>query len=253
MTDQVFLSLIRFNNRGLEYLERRRYEDAIFVFTQALSSILTKEGEALGVLAQEDMINNTVVKDACYDVLESNEEDCDYCFVEMKLQCLDSEAAPSYVFTSPIMILEESSSIIQERSADSSSSSSSSSSMSAVKISVILTFNLALAHHFKAIESNSMDAFERALRLYELVHQIQMQEDVELCFLHSLALANNLGHVHLALNNTHKSKQCFEHLLATLMYFVEGGECEKDHDTMQGFFKNIIPLILKEKVVAAAA
>lgn len=238
MTDQIFLSSIRLNNKGLEYLERRRYEDAICVFTQALSIILAKQG-ALGV-AQEEF--NTVVKDCCHDVLESSEDHHDYCFVEMQLQCLDSEAAvPSYVFTSPIMIPEES---IQ--------SADSRSMLSAVKISVILTFNLALAHHFKAIESNSMAAFAKALRLYELVHQIQMQEDMELCVLHSLALANNLGHVHLALNNTHRSKQCFEHLLATLMYFVEGGECEKD-DAMQGFFRNTIPLILKDKVVAAAA
>jgi tetratricopeptide (TPR) repeat protein len=231
MTDAVFLSSIRLNNQGLEYLERRLYEDAIFVLTQALS-ILAKG--ALGVEFK------TAMKDYCYDILESSNSD--YCFVEMQVQCLDSEDVPTYVFTSPIMIPEESSIQI----ADSRSMSS------AVKISVILTFNLALAHHFKAIESNSMDAFVRALRLYELVHQIQMQEDMELCVLHSLALANNLGHVHLALNNTHRSKQCFEHLLATLMYFVEGGECEKD-DAMQGFFRNAIPLILKEKVVAAAA
>jgi tetratricopeptide (TPR) repeat protein len=241
MTDQVFLPSIRLNNQGLEYLERRRYEDAIFVFTQALSSILATKG-ALGV-AQEEI--NTVVKDCCNDVLESSDNE-DYCFVEMQVQCLDSEAAvSSYVFTSPIMIPEES---IHQ----SAGSNSRGSMLSAVKISVILTFNLALAHHFRAIESNSMDAFERALRLYELVHQIQREEDMELCVLHSLALANNLGHAHLALNNTHRSKQCFEHLLATLMYFVEGGECEKD-DAMQRFFRNTVPLILKEKVVAAAA
>jgi hypothetical protein len=41
-------------------------------------------------------------------------------------------------------------------------------------------------------------------------------------------------------------------LLATLVYFVEGGESEKD-DTMQEFFRNTIPKILKDKVVTAAA
>lgn len=226
MTDQVFLSSIRLNNQGLEYLKRRRYEDAIFVFTQALSIILA-EG-ALGV-----------VQEGIDDVWESSDQD--YCFVELNLQCLDSEAAvPSYVFTKPIMIPEE-----PIKNADRSM-------LSAVKISVILTYNLALTNHFKAIESNSMDAFERALTLYELVHNFQIQEDMELCILHSLALVNNLGHVHLALNNAHRSKECFEYLLETLMFFVEGGECQK-YDAMQAFFRSTIHLILKEKVVAAAA
>jgi tetratricopeptide (TPR) repeat protein len=234
MTDQICLSTIRLSNQGLEYLERLRYEDAIFVFTRALG--IAKGVVGVPLVAQEEM--NTAMKDCwCYDDSESS--DSDFCFVEIQLQRLASEDVPCYVFTSPIMIPEES---IQRTDR----------SMSAVKITVIIMFNLALAHHFMAIESNSTDAFERALRLYKLVYQIQMQEDMELCVLHSLALANNVGHVHLALKNTLRSKQCFEDLLATLMYFVEGGECEKD-DAMQGFFHNTIPLILTEKVVAAAA
>ena len=205
-------------------MQQRKYGDAIAIFTDGLT--IVKEALALSPPPQEESCS------CAFSRIQ------DYQFVEIETPTFLYEdlsaSKSSYIFCSPVSITEASPNI------------------SALKVSVILIFNLALSHHLFAVERQCPGEFLKAQRLYELVHQIQKQEDLELCVLHNMALANNLGHVHQSLNNAQKSRMCFEHLLATLMYFVEGGDGDKvEH--LQGFFRNAAPLILGDISLAPAA
>lgn len=134
------------------------------------------------------------------------------------------------------------------------------------ELSVVLMFNLALSHHLRAISSvgsnsksceSSNQIFKQAVSLYELAYEVQMQEDVELSVECTMAIVNNLGHIHRRLGNQEKSTKCFSHLLSTLL-FVHSSTRDEAEDmqlslaSTEGFVQSVSHLILKKQVAAAA-
>ena len=123
---------------------------------------------------------------------------------------------------------------------------------------LVITYNLALVHQLSAMEDkmNGIDyrgKLQRSLKLYELAYKWQIEEDVSsLAF--NMVLANNLGEIHRAANNTQKHEKCLKHLLSTMMYALisDDEEDEASSIEMDGFFKNTSPLIFSGGCAGAA-
>jgi hypothetical protein len=128
-----------------------------------------------------------------------------------------------------------------------------------VTLSLIITFNLALAHHLSALSTftgsqkskKCKETFQKILHLYELAYrwQIELEEDrlkkqriqdqqqlqdsyqllppslqLEASPVSSLRfnmiISNNLGQIHQLVKNEAKHRRCLEHLLATIMFVI---------------------------------
>jgi tetratricopeptide (TPR) repeat protein len=123
-----------------------------------------------------------------------------------------------------------------------------------VKLSFIILYNLALAHHLSGVSgNNTLMRLRKALSLYELAYTIQMTENIELTVLETMAIVNNLGQIHTSLENKEKSCQCFQHLLSTIMFLNDSGEPDTGVEQMDGFILSVMPLILKNAASAPAA
>lgn len=125
-----------------------------------------------------------------------------------------------------------------------------------VVLPLILTFNLALAHHLDAIECDEIDRskLQRVLRLYELAYRWQVEEqDVQSESLRfTMVIANNLGEIHRVVSNHEKHQKCLEHLLSTLMFLVDCRDVDGNVMDMDGFLRNTAELILHGRCAGAA-
>jgi tetratricopeptide (TPR) repeat protein len=121
-------------------------------------------------------------------------------------------------------------------------------------LSVVLVFNLALAHHLKAIaDDNNTRRLRVALQLYKLGFSMKHQSNRRRGIMNSLAVANNCGHIYKQLQRTKKATEFFEHVLSALMMLFEYGE-DAEVDQLDGFLKNAAAqLILRDPAFAPAA
>lgn len=121
---------------------------------------------------------------------------------------------------------------------------------------LILTFNLAVAHHLNALREDTIDRskLQRVLRLYELAYRWQMEEqDIQVeCIRFSMAIANNLSEIHRAVSNHDKHQKCLEHLLSTLMFVVDCNDIDRSAIDMDGFLRNTSELFLNSHCAGAA-
>ena len=79
-----------------------------------------------------------------------------------------------------------------------------------------------------------------------------MEERIQLGMLYNMCLVNNLAMVHLALNNTAKSRECLNYVLGEVVYLVERGG-KDSADELEGFIGNTVSLILSGVPSAPAA
>jgi len=142
-------------------------------------------------------------------------------------------------------------------------------------ISFIILFNIALAHHLKAIETvpllvdtkEKMEVLLQPLKLYELAYQLHFQMSEEetdsanrnrhnglVNIRLMLLITNNISEIHKLAGNIVKYKQCLDHMLSALMYMAHSFQNESVLSPIEkdGIFHNLAP-ILRTKVNAAAA
>ena len=134
---------------------------------------------------------------------------------------------------------------------------------------LIVTFNLALAHHLQAQSEGSFTrkTLQVVLKLYEISysfhkeHQEQDLFDTQGSMRFNMILANNLGEIHRLAGNDSKYHMCLQLLLSATMYLVDCGgagatNSEEDADSssieLEGFFKNTSHLILQQQCAGAA-
>ena len=99
-----------------------------------------------------------------------------------------------------------------------------------VTLMMIIVFNLALAHHLVSITSPHFaptpmaseihTRLSKALQLYELFYQLQMEREI-FSTQAMLAVANNVGEIHRIVGNRSKYQMCLEHLMSCIMLVVE--------------------------------
>jgi hypothetical protein len=112
-------------------------------------------------------------------------------------------------------------------------------SRSNVMASVMVIFNLALAHQLlsESKEQNQV-LLHKAAKMYELGFKLVRNEEFESSNFFSMVIMNNLGASYHQLNDEDRSDKYFECLLSSLMYLVEGKDlvvCA----TVDGFFGNV--------------
>lgn len=118
----------------------------------------------------------------------------------------------------------------------------------------ILTFNLALAHHLKALEEKQNN-FKIAARLYQLVYQTELKEKSKASFFFALVAANNLADIHSRLSNIEKQEQCLKFVLSAIMlmgYDISSRNREYCKVKLDGFVRNATSLILTPSCAAVA-
>ena len=129
-----------------------------------------------------------------------------------------------------------------------------------VEASVGIMFNLALAHHLNAVygpscgPSQGASTLDQAISLYELAYTVQMQEDAELSVEFTMAIINNLGHIHRLMGDEEKAAKCFGHLLSTMLFLQSYGGSQVAKTSFQAdtFLYTISHLILRDQAAAAA-
>lgn len=90
------------------------------------------------------------------------------------------------------------------------------------------------------------------MRLYQLAYGIHMQEDVNISVYQTIPIVNNLSQVHWALGNFRDANICCKNLLTTLVFLRECGE-DKTVEDLDGFYSNVMHLVLQDRQVATAA
>lgn len=122
-------------------------------------------------------------------------------------------------------------------------------------LSYVILYNLALSYHLRGMDEEEQHLkiayLQKALTLYEHAHHILSSQDIDVSLLHTMAIASNLGHIHHVIGDEERAQMCFQHLLSTILYVVDCGEGSKI-ETLDGFFRNVMPLICQSSSAAAA-
>jgi tetratricopeptide (TPR) repeat protein len=238
----------RLNNVGASQLVSGMYANAVDSFTESLRIAKT----ALAVLAAERQITKSGFSCSLHQqqqrraVVLFKDSIASGKAPEAKLQPVvdhHDKGASRGLYISPLF-LSESSADYQRYEPT-------------VDASIAIMFNLALAHHLNAIYGSfnrSLSTLEQAIALYELAYSVHMQEDADLNIEFTMAIINNLGHLHRLLGDEQKASQCFQHLLSTILFLRSYGgqhpDCICRHtDT---FVYSVSHLILRETAAAAA-
>jgi tetratricopeptide (TPR) repeat protein len=241
MDPSTATSVSRFNNEGVSLIESGLYDEAITEFSKGLTlvkQVLALQGDNQVDEAASDSMK-TFTEPASHSPIchfhKTQESD-------VTKECRDQEEFlidEPFIFRAPLYI--------QSRVTDHTSFTYH------VKSSFMLLYNLALTHHLSALKGhNTQKRLQKALKLYELAYSIQMTEDIQLTVLQTMAIVNNLGLVHAALEDKEKSRQCFQHLLSSIMFLHDCGECDSV-EQMDGFIANVMFLILMGSSAPAAA
>jgi hypothetical protein len=142
------------------------------------------------------------------------------------------------------------------------------------RLAYVLVYNLALAHHCMAMSyavasdltqeqrQEAKSVQRKALILYEKSHCLlsRASQNWDASVLHSLAILCNLGHLHHAMGDEEQSEACYQNLLSTIFFIIDsraGSAAPQCGDVLteallDGFFCNVMPLLQKGCVAAAA-
>jgi hypothetical protein len=121
-------------------------------------------------------------------------------------------------------------------------------------ISYAMIYNLGLCHHSKAQQFNSESTMhlrylQRAVSCYSHAQKLVSSPSLhDVGMLHSLVVANNLGHAHHFLNNEQSSRLCLRRLLNVIVLIKDSGQqgrqiVSKNERYFDGFLTNIMHLV----------
>jgi hypothetical protein len=244
MNPSSAIAASEFNNKGVYLLENGMYSQAVVAFSQGM--VLVKQ-----VLAEEEEDEKVlVVRVASAAQACSESASLPECFFHQLQGTQPSSEYPQdafsceepFLFKAPIYI----------HSTDTTATGFASTKYY-IKSSFILLYNLALAHHLRAVtEPKPNKRLKRAMQLYEIAYTMQLQ-DLDLSVLQVMAISNNLGHIHTILRNETKSRQCFEHLLQSILLCQHPQEEDELVVSLDGFLTNVMPFMLTGLASAPAA
>jgi tetratricopeptide (TPR) repeat protein len=231
------------NLRGVQHMEAYRFAEAISEFSGALNAVKT-------ILSELDATNGDIMEGTSSSfgihngnrsqklVFEFAEDD------EMDQDQQQQEGLP-FIFQSPIVASFSCSASPQEQD----------QLESLVKFSSSILFNLALSYHLGAINVapnlKMKMLLQKALTFYKLAYTM-MQDTRNNGVMETLAITNNLGHVQLTVGDVDKAKQCYEHLLSTIMFVTDSGDPSVVQN-FEGFFHSVQTIVLPSRPTARAA
>jgi tetratricopeptide (TPR) repeat protein len=126
-----------------------------------------------------------------------------------------------------------------------------------IVLTLMILFNLALAHNLKAIFLDDVErckkVLDQSLKLYELAYQLHIDSEESAGSLRfTMIIANNLGQIHKLSGNDEKHQMCLHHLLSAIMYMVDSYGHRLDSSEMDGFYRNILPIMISGHCAEAA-
>ena len=201
------------NNNGVALIEKGRYEDAIFVLTKSLT--LTKQV----ILGQDE---------ECCKVQESGSYDhiiCDFVPMEaVPTNIIDSKNSDSRdqtlrrynsIFTNPIEIIDISRGCCPRCYS---------------KFLFVHVYNLALSHQLLSMQvvdpQMRASILRKALKLYELAHNVHIEESADHSVFEVMVIINNIAEIHIQLTNEMNARKCIQQLEGAIMFLVVNGENE---------------------------
>jgi hypothetical protein len=215
------------NSKGIEALDCRDYDLAAQEFARSLSLVKKAIAECEEEMQVEDFVSAGVQTPCFFERQAEETQDCDI--------SKDFHMG-NYVFRNPMIVGAPEDSCFS----------------TLTLLSLPILYNLALAHHLKALSSNNCaESLRRAHFLYELVLSLNESEGIEFNIIQTMAIVNNLGQVHRTLGSQDRAQLCFQHLLSTIMFV---NDMHVGHElNLEGFIANVVPLILPESKCASAA
>lgn len=126
-----------------------------------------------------------------------------------------------------------------------------------IVLTLMILFNLALAHHLKAMSMDDLQrckkVLDQSLKLYELTYQLHIDSEESGGSLRfTMIIANNLGQIHKLAGNDEKHQMCLQHLLSAIMYMVDSYGHRWDSSDMDGFYRNVLPIMISGNCAQAA-
>jgi len=233
----VFLAH-RLNDRGAKQLARGDCEEAISTLVQALKlweQVADDETCMCKSCSLEECIINTLPDPSSLQQ-HSSIKSTGICRPSEEDALNDIESEDRFIYKRPIY---------------SSPKFAQRGHSPGITLSLIIILNLAMAHHLSAIQhDHCRKRLQKALQLYELAHQLQMEEEIYSPRA-TMIIANNVGEIHRAVNNHNKHAMCLQHLLSTMMYMID---CRIPVSSieLEGFFRNTSQLILHNNCASAA-
>lgn len=217
LLDKQEESATTLNNLGAREMERGEYALAIAYFSSAFHKSKTGlEGYSQGGMEVDSSCATSIER---WMTNSGGSEITD----EKQLQ-------EEYIYSNPLMIQP-----------------SATENVSALTLSVVVSFNLAMAYHLISRERTDLlhssgvqtrDKFMRqALQLYQYSFRLQRTQAKSIHTpLFFMACINNIGMLFLDMGEVEKGSQCFNHLLALLMYMNTVGTA--DRSNFASFFRN---------------
>lgn len=247
------------NNQGISLLQEARYGAAIkelFAGLNLVKQLLAENNHH--ATCNDDDANYDDEEGEAMETQEDSEEDPsrslvdhdDLCFVPSQTPSRNAAKGELFAFQCPLLV----------QAPPPTSTSTDRPHTYHVKLSFVLLYNLALAHHLSALESDvpSNKKLRKALSLYELAYTVQVTEDMPLTIVQTMAIVNNLGHVHALLGSIDQSEHCFQHLLSTILMVNDCAGGMQGQETtivphMDGFVSNVLNLMLEHGTPSAPA
>lgn len=255
---------VRLNNTAAELvLHSRRYEEAVQMFTRALKIVKMQLRErrvgydALRILSESNIDaafspsggvskHYTTTKQKPALKRHSANDRCKA--PPPKATKREANESQGYMFSDPIMVDENDVSAQNEEDF--------------LSFTMFLIFNLALSQHLRALEFKTISrstfrtTLKKSLALYSLLYKMQIEKGTcsGISYIHTMALINNLAQIHAVNEDEEKSRQCLKYLLSYFIFYTECiGKANRTADEMDGFRRNIMPLILTDRALAPAA
>jgi hypothetical protein len=217
---------VQMNNEAVLLLEENKgnYKRAIALLTKALQK--SKEGMQVR------------------DHLSENDDDmsCETSLASTIQSCMDQRQPYTNEDTAESERDQESRDFIYRKGVYIPMTSQLASNQFCLMLTLIIVFNLALAHHLASADETidskeTINNLVKAARLYRLAHRLHTDENV--CSpIYAIACVNNLGIVSKNLNDIDTYKSCFDHILSTIMFMVARGEQDEIGNDIYGFFQN---------------
>jgi tetratricopeptide (TPR) repeat protein len=227
------LTAINYNNRAISEMQRGKYELSIRQLSRALQ--LFKDYNVQGPSTTDI---DAAPREICDDVLGRHLSG---------LLCSDGGCDRmkdgSYLFTRGLSI--------PRRAAQSSQSN--------VLMIKVLMFNLGLSHQIMAAQTSGAEAgkyLDKAVSLYQLCYQVETQAHPEAQRDLLLVLVNNLGIVHLKMQETDDTVRCFNGLITMVVYTnatIVGDSTDRNNYNIDHFLANAFNIVHKPCLPASAA
>lgn len=238
-SEECHSCVLKLNEIGSLHMKAGKLENAICVLTKALRLMRQSRDPDVPTHCHARSL------DLCLeysDKMHWSKSKFEFLFEENTSPSAHSPAESAFIFQHPIQIHPQ---LIE------------SEHCVAPVLQLILTFNLALAHHLTVLKSKEACTFTRRknsstqnvaqlreiLRLYQCVYRYHMKLEqgrqhaikqqpnrdniptdskTTISSLRlSMILCNNIGQIHYIVNDMTKYKRCLQYLLSTIMFFVD--------------------------------